>query len=112
MASIDDPVESVSSRVQAVISYFAPTDWLNYGAPGKSVFEYPRWDKYHGVLDLNEYDASRSGFNRITDRALIDTALSLNGSLRTGMSNAIGISGDAIGKNISSPKTPVGVACL
>ena len=31
-----DPIEQVSSRVQAVVSFFAPTDFLNYGKPGAS----------------------------------------------------------------------------
>jgi acetyl esterase/lipase len=30
-----DPVERTSSRVQAVACFFPPTDFLNYGAPGK-----------------------------------------------------------------------------
>lgn len=31
----DDPVERESSRVQAVACFFPPTDFLNYGEPGK-----------------------------------------------------------------------------
>lgn len=31
----DDPVERTSSRVQAVACFFPPTDFLNYGEPGK-----------------------------------------------------------------------------
>jgi len=34
-----DPVERVSSRVEAVACLFPPTDFLNYGGPGK-----PAWD--------------------------------------------------------------------
>lgn len=30
-----DPVERASSRLQAVVAYFPPTDLLNYGAPGR-----------------------------------------------------------------------------
>ena len=30
-----DPVERASSRLQAVVAYFPPTDFLNYGAPGR-----------------------------------------------------------------------------
>lgn len=32
--SAKDPVERASSRVQAVVAFFPPTDFLNYGAPG------------------------------------------------------------------------------
>src|SRR5262249_36396451 len=33
--SAKDPVERVSSRVQAVACFFPPTDFLNYGKPGE-----------------------------------------------------------------------------
>jgi acetyl esterase/lipase len=32
-----DPVDRESSRVQAVACFFPPTDWLNFGAPGKEL---------------------------------------------------------------------------
>jgi len=75
MSSKDDPVEAVSSRVQAVISYFPPTDWLNYGEEGRRVFDDPVFRKFHGVLDLYQFDAGRSGFNRITDQARVQREL-------------------------------------
>ena len=31
-----DPVDRVSSRVQAVACFFPPTDFLNYGKPGEN----------------------------------------------------------------------------
>jgi acetyl esterase/lipase len=34
-----DPVERVESRVEAVACFFPPTDFLNYGAPGKLAWE-------------------------------------------------------------------------
>ena len=65
-----DPVEAVSSRVQAVIGYCGPTDWLNYGKPGKAVLDHelPVFQSHLGIFDLYEFDATRFGFNRITDR--------------------------------------------
>jgi acetyl esterase/lipase len=33
--SAKDPVDRESSRVQAAACFFPPTDWLNYGEPGK-----------------------------------------------------------------------------
>jgi acetyl esterase/lipase len=41
-----DPVERVSSRVQAVACFFPPTDFLNYGKAGKDVFEHGVIQKY------------------------------------------------------------------
>ncbi len=35
----DDVVERVSSRVQAVGSFFAPTDLINYGAPSENIID-------------------------------------------------------------------------
>jgi acetyl esterase/lipase len=32
-----DPVDRESSRVQAVACFFPPTDWLNFGQPGKAM---------------------------------------------------------------------------
>lgn len=75
MANKDDPVEAASSRVQAVIGYFPPTDWLNYGGAGKAVFDDPVFRKFHGVLDLYEFDAGRAGFTRITDQARVQREL-------------------------------------
>ncbi|QVL30125.1 prolyl oligopeptidase family serine peptidase [Telmatocola sphagniphila] len=63
-----DPLENVSSRVQAVISMCPPTDWLNYGEKGKSVLEFPLFQPYVGLLDLYEYDLRRNGYNKISDR--------------------------------------------
>ncbi len=44
-----DPVERASSRVQAAGAFFPPTDFLNYGAPGRSVVELMR--QRDGVVD-------------------------------------------------------------
>jgi dipeptidyl aminopeptidase/acylaminoacyl peptidase len=62
-----DPIDATSSKVQAAISYFPPTDWLNYGAKGKSVFDHPACRGSDGLLDFYEYDASHKRFNRITN---------------------------------------------
>ncbi len=56
-----DPVERESSRVQAVISYYPPTDFLNYGSKGTYFDPYVR-DLYKGknpffaALDFHEYN--------------------------------------------------------
>jgi dipeptidyl aminopeptidase/acylaminoacyl peptidase len=85
----NDPVEAVSSRVQAVVSYFAPTDWLNYGGEGKMVFDFPGWRRYHGVLDLYEFDAERTAFQKITDAGRVRRELQdLSPAQRVGRSAA------------------------
>ena len=63
-----DPVDAVSSRVQAVISLCPPTDWLNYGEAGKSALEFPLLQPALGILDLYEYDLGRNGYTKITNR--------------------------------------------
>jgi acetyl esterase/lipase len=38
-ADAKDPIDRVSSRVQAVGCFFPPTDFMNYGGPGRDVFK-------------------------------------------------------------------------
>jgi acetyl esterase/lipase len=63
-----DPVDAVSSRVQAVISFCPATDWLNYDENGKSVLETALFQPYLGLLDLYDYDFSRNGYTKISNR--------------------------------------------
>ena len=63
-----DPVDTASSRVQAVISMCPATDWLNYGEAGKSVLEFPLLQPALGIFDLYEYDLARNGYTKITNR--------------------------------------------
>jgi acetyl esterase/lipase len=39
--SASDPVEKASSKVQAVVAFFPPTDFLNWGATGVTPFKIP-----------------------------------------------------------------------
>lgn len=65
-----DPVDRVSSRVQAVACFFPPTDFLNYGQAGNEI-------RARGVLgilrdfrapfDFNEFDPSTKTFVPIMD---------------------------------------------
>lgn len=48
-----DPIDQLSSRVQAVACFFPPTDLLNWGEPGQAVF----------LLDLFKPFAPGTGFN-------------------------------------------------
>jgi dipeptidyl aminopeptidase/acylaminoacyl peptidase len=38
--TVDDVVERVSSRVQAVGCFFAPTDFINFGAPAQNIVDF------------------------------------------------------------------------
>ena len=69
-----DPVERQSSRVQAVVSYFPPTDFLNYGGEGQHFDKYIR-DLSNGnnpflaALDFHTYDSGKNWYIRVTDDA-------------------------------------------
>lgn len=56
----EDPVNRESSRVQAVVSYFPPTDFLNYGAVNGDFDKYVRdllggSNPFLAALDFREY---------------------------------------------------------
>ena len=65
--AVADPVEAVSSRVRAVACFFPPTDWLNYGGPGKSVLDVPLFKEYPLMFAFREFDPSTHGFRAVTD---------------------------------------------
>lgn len=65
-ADADDPIERVSSRVQAVACFFPPTDFLNWGRPGlKRAITDP------APYDFHAYDVETKRFERITDEERI-----------------------------------------
>jgi acetyl esterase/lipase len=52
-----DPVDRVSSRVQAVACFFPPTDFLNYGKPGKEMIHATDHDRrFRPAFDYRELD--------------------------------------------------------
>ncbi len=66
-----DPVDRVSSRVQAVACFFPPTDFLNYGkeneiALGRGIL----WD-FKAPFDFHEFDAQKKMFVPVTDEEKI-----------------------------------------
>lgn len=71
---VSDPVERQSSRVQAVVAYFPPTDFLNYGGEGEHFDNYIR-DLSNGnnpflaALDFHTYDSGQNWYERVTDNA-------------------------------------------
>jgi acetyl esterase/lipase len=51
-----DPIDRVSSRVQAVACYFPPTDFLNYGKPGEIAIGRGILWNFSGAFDFRELD--------------------------------------------------------
>jgi acetyl esterase/lipase len=70
-ADAKDPIDRTSSRVQAVGCFFPPTDFLNYGQPGRTVFTALQAElgPFKAPFDFEELDAKTKQFVRITDQA-------------------------------------------
>ena len=64
-----DPVESESSRVQAVACFFPPTDFLNYGKPGEDALGRGVLAGFKAPFDFHEMDDKTRTFERVTDDA-------------------------------------------
>ena len=67
-----DPVERQSSRVQAVVAYFPPTDFLNYGKEGQHFDKHIRKilngkNPFLAALDFHHYDNDQNWFERVTE---------------------------------------------
>lgn len=57
-ANAKDPIDRVSSKPQAVACFFPPTDFLNYGEPGRDVFKALQGElsKFRAPFDFRELD--------------------------------------------------------
>lgn len=67
-AQAPDPVERVSSRVQAVACFYPPTDFLNYGTDGEYAFKVGGiLNNFRVALDVREPDAKTGLLERISD---------------------------------------------
>lgn len=66
-----DPVDRVSSRVQAVACFFPPTDFLNYGKPGENALGRGILSGFKPPFDFHEQDPKTKVFRPITDEARI-----------------------------------------
>jgi acetyl esterase/lipase len=66
-----DPVDRVSSKVQAVACFFPPTDFLNYGKPGEDAIGRGRLAKFAAPFDFREFDPKLAKYVTITDEAKI-----------------------------------------
>jgi len=70
-ADAKDPVDKVSSRVQAVACFFPPTDFLNYGKPGEDALGRGVLKGFKPPFDFQEQDPNTKVFRPITDEARI-----------------------------------------
>jgi acetyl esterase/lipase len=64
-----DPVDRVSSRVQAVACFFPPTDFLNYGEKGKDALGRGTLAGFKAPFDFTELDRKTNSYVLITDEA-------------------------------------------
>jgi acetyl esterase/lipase len=62
-----DPIDKVSSRVQAVACFFPPTDFLNYGKPGEIALGCGVLKGFKPPFDFHEQDPNTKTFVRITN---------------------------------------------
>jgi acetyl esterase/lipase len=62
-----DPIDKVSSRVQAVACFFPPTDFLNYGEKGKDAIGRGVLADFHAPFDFKEFDNKKKCYVSITD---------------------------------------------
>lgn len=66
-----DPIDRVSSRVQAVACFFPPTDFLNWGAAGNSLVTFATTSSafapYRAAFEFSEFDPATRVFVPIKD---------------------------------------------
>ena len=68
-----DPVDRLSSRVQAVACFFPPTDFLNYGAAGaKKIHATDHGPPYRAAFDHRELDSNSRLWVPITDPSRLE----------------------------------------
>jgi acetyl esterase/lipase len=64
-----DPIERVSTKVQAVACFFPPTDFLNYGRPGEEALGAGVLKGFKAPFDFMEFDKGTNAFVLITDQS-------------------------------------------
>ena len=55
-----DPIERVSSRVSAVVAFFPPTDFLNWGDTAKSAFNVPNMEVFYPAFGVTKETAKET----------------------------------------------------
>jgi acetyl esterase/lipase len=63
-----DPIDRVSSKVQAVCAFFPPTDFLNFGRPGNELIDRQLQPPFTAAVDYQEFDRSKARFFPVTDK--------------------------------------------
>ncbi len=71
----NDPVDRVSSRVQAVACFFPPTDFLNWGRPGYFLDLAHMRRPFTAAVDFKEYDREKALYVPITDEKKVKDIL-------------------------------------
>ncbi len=61
-----DPVDRESSRVKAVVAFFPPTDFLNWGETGTRMLGTHPTVPIQAVFDFHRFDSDTNRFERIT----------------------------------------------
>jgi acetyl esterase/lipase len=64
-----DPIDRVSSRVQAVACFFPPTDFLNYGEKGKVALGRGTLEGFKAPFDFVDLDKITRSFNLVLDES-------------------------------------------
>jgi dipeptidyl aminopeptidase/acylaminoacyl peptidase len=62
-----DPIDRVSSRVQAVACFFPPVDFLNWKEPGDNVVLHSEMKEFQAPLDFVEWNAQTLHYLPVTD---------------------------------------------
>jgi dipeptidyl aminopeptidase/acylaminoacyl peptidase len=66
-----DPIDRVSSRVQAVACFFPPTDFLNYGEQGKDAIGRGILANFRTAFDVRAFNKETKALERLTDEKKI-----------------------------------------
>jgi acetyl esterase/lipase len=64
-----DPIDRLSSRVQAVVSFYPPTDFLNWGESGKVMLGTHTIVPVKGAFDFTQLNPKTRSFELITDES-------------------------------------------
>jgi len=63
-----DPIDRVSSRVQAVAAFFPPTDLLNYGAKGREMLARSFQKPFTAAVDYRVFDDEKKLYVPVADQ--------------------------------------------
>lgn len=67
--SAPDPVDRETSQVQAVVAYFPPTDFLNWGSKGQSMLGNHPKVPLKGAFDFTNFNTETNSFDLVVDQA-------------------------------------------